>query len=235
MATRPSKPPALAPRLKLGDEVTRHLRDAIMSGEYAAGQRIRVEELASRLDVSTMPAREALTALAIEGLLESLPRRGYRVVKLTRQEIEDVFLVHAFVAGVLAERAARVMTPETVAKMRSMHVSVQHVAKLRISLSSRAARIEEVNFEFHRLVNRVPDSPRLRWFLRAATRYVPRHYYQSIPTWTDATVADHPAIIDALERHDAKLARRLMEQHITRAGQLVVEQFDAQGFWRSGE
>jgi DNA-binding GntR family transcriptional regulator len=229
VAARPKAP--LAPRLKLGEEVTRYLRDAIMSGEYAPGERIRLEELADRLDVSTMPAREALTALVIEGLLEALPRRGYRVVSLPQQDIEDVFRVHAFIAGILAERAAKTMTAEKIAALRALQAEAEAITTGDLPAEERAVKIEEVNFRFHATVNREPAAPRLRWFLRAASRYVPRHFYQSIPTWREATVRDHPEIIDALERKDGATARRLTERHIRNAGEMVVEHFAARGFW----
>jgi DNA-binding GntR family transcriptional regulator len=225
--------PRFVPRLKLGEEVTRYLRDAIMSGEYVAGERIRLEELADRLDVSTMPAREALTALVIEGLLEALPRRGYRVVSLQQQDIEDVFRVHAFIAGILAERAAKTMSREKIAQLRAMQVEAEQV-KADLSAEDRAVKIEEVNFRFHATVNREPAAPRLRWFLRAATRYVPRRFYLSIPTWRDATVQEHPAIIDALEKKNGATARRLVERHIQKAGEQVIEHFASSGAWHSG-
>lgn len=224
-------PVVFSPRPKLGDEVTRYLRDSIMSGDHPAGQRILVEELARSLEVSTMPVREALAALANEGLLEALPRRGYRVAVLSRQDIEDVFVVHSYVAGLLAERSATLIDPIALAQLRDMQVQTLQIARRRAAFATRAKQVEEINYRFHRLINRVPDAARLRWFLRAATRYVPRHFYQSIPSWVDATISDHPAIIDALERRDAMDARRLTEEHIARAGQLVVDHLAARGFW----
>jgi DNA-binding GntR family transcriptional regulator len=212
--------------------VTRFLRDSIMSGEYQQGTRIRLEELAARLNVSTMPAREALMAMVSEGLLEPLPRRGYRVVALQRQDIEDVFAVHAFVAGHLAERAAALIGKDDIAKLEDLQREAESIVKLRISKRERAVRIDAVNFEFHRLINQVAEAPRLRWFLRAATRYVPRHFYQAIPSWTDATVADHPKIIEALRHRNAAAARRLTEDHIRHAGRLVIEHLTGRGFWK---
>ena len=66
-------------RPKLGREVTRILRDAIMSGKFSPGQRMMVDELARQLGVSTMPIREALVTLAGEGLVDELARRGFQV------------------------------------------------------------------------------------------------------------------------------------------------------------
>jgi DNA-binding GntR family transcriptional regulator len=91
-----------------------------------------------------------------------------------------------------------------------------------------ARRVEELNFKFHRTINHVPDAKRLRWFLRASTRYVPRRFYETVPGWTEATRDRHSAIIDALEARDAMTARRLMELHMLEAGRLVREHLDTQ-------
>lgn len=227
-------PAAIAHRPKLGEECARHLRDALMSGAFRAGQRLVVEELAQQLGVSAMPVREALIALANEGLVEVLPRRGFRVGRIQRRDVEDVFRVHSYVAGLLIEAAAGEITAPDLARLRELQDDIDEVAARGADGAAdgdRGPRIEQLNFLFHRTINRVPEAERLRWFLRAATRYVPRHFYEAIPGWVDATVQDHPAIIDALERRDAAEARRLMEAHVRLAGELVVAHLGQTDLW----
>ena len=217
-------------RPKLGDEVTRQIRDAIMSGTYVASEKLVLEELASQLSVSTMPVREALVTLAHEGILQVSPRRGFRVAMLRRQDIEDIFRVQAFVAGVLAERAAGKIQDQEILRLSRIREKVDTLAAKGYTDQSRA-KIEDLNFSFHHSINHIVDSPRLRWFLRAATQYVPRHIYEAIPTWTDLTVVDHPRILEALQARDARLARRRVEAHVMHAGMHVVENLQARGFW----
>jgi DNA-binding GntR family transcriptional regulator len=225
-------PSRLPERPKLGEEATRYLRDALVSGAFQPGQRMAVEELARQLGVSAMPVREALVALANEGLLEVLPRRGFRVARIRRSDIADVFRVHAFVAGLLAEAAAPVITPETIGELERIQMEVAHLSRQGLRLEERSPQVEELNFLFHRTINQVPDADRLRWFLRAATRYVPRHFYESIPGWLETTVHDHPELIAALESHDAATARQIAERHVARAGELVVAHLTTRGIWR---
>jgi len=207
---------------KLGEQVTRYLRDALVSGVFRGGSRLRIDELSTQLGVSTMPVREALITLANEGLLEMLPRRGFRVAPMRQNDIRDSFKVHAFVAGLLAEEAARVIGGETIRELREIDASTAAIVRRSTKIRERSAAVEQLNFVFHRRINWIPDAGRLRWFLRAASRYVPRHFYEDIPGWIDATVSDHPRIIDALEQHDGAQARALMEEHVHRAGELVL-------------
>ena len=191
-----------------------------------------VEELAKQLGVSAMPVREALVALANEGLLEVLPRRGFRVARISRRDILDVYRVHAYVAGLLAEAAAPLITDETIAELRRVQREVDRLSRQKLRLAERSARIEELNFLFHRTINQVADAERLRWFLRAATRYVPRHFYEAIPGWVETTVHDHPDIIEALASRDPARAREVVERHVAQAGEQVVSHLTTRGLWR---
>lgn len=223
--------PRLKLRSKLSDEIAGHLRDDIMSGHISSGQRLALQPIADRLGVSTMPVREALVGLANEGVVKVLPRRGFRVAAVRRKDIEDVFRIHAYVAGQLAEAASLTIGRETIEQLYRIQEDIDRLSHFKLSKVQRAKQIEQRNYEFHRLINRVPEAERLRWFLRAATRYVPRHYYEMIPEWIDVTVADHPAIIRALEEQDASRARDLMVEHVARAGELVITKLASQGFW----
>jgi DNA-binding GntR family transcriptional regulator len=222
------RPLAHLGRKKLGEETTRYLRDALLSGQYATGERMAVHQLADSLGVSTMPVREALVTLANEGLLEVIPRRGFRVAPMVVRDLEDSFRVHAFVAGLLIEEAAPIIPAATVAELRRIQDSIMETFGSGLEGIQLARRVEELNFKFHRTINHVPDAKRLRWFLRASTRYVPRRFYETVPGWTEATRDRHSAIIDALEARDAMTARRLMELHMLEAGRLVREHLDTQ-------
>lgn len=223
----------LATRPKLGEEATRYLREALMSGVYPVGHRMAVDELARQLGVSTMPIREALVALASEGLLQVLPRRGFRVAGIGPQDVDDIFQIHAFIAGMLAERAARTIERSAIEELRQIQSQIEGLMRQKLALSDRASRVEELNFLFHRIVNHSTDSERLRWFLRATTRFVPRQWYEAIPGWLEATVDEHPAIIEALERHQAARARNLMSRHVSHAGRLVVSELTRRGTWKA--
>jgi DNA-binding GntR family transcriptional regulator len=224
---------SLAGRPRLGEEVARALREAIMTGVFRPGDRLAVEDLASQFGVSAMPVREALVVLASEGIVGGVARRGFRVAQIRRRDFEDAFSVHAYVAGLLAAAAAEQITNFELDRLRSIQEQIVDVSTGRAPTpgSTAAQKVAELNYEFHRTVNRIPDADRLRWFLRAATRYIPRRFYDEIPGWLDATVAEHPALLDAFERHDPAAARALTVAHVSRAGALVVAHLAKIGYW----
>lgn len=86
------------------------LREMIFSGALQAGQALRQEEIARQLGLSRLPVREALNRLATEGLVELKPRRGFFVVALKRDEIEDIFDMRAMLEARAGQLAAEQTT-----------------------------------------------------------------------------------------------------------------------------
>lgn len=89
-----------------GKSVIRVLRDMILSGEFRAGERLAEIPTAERLGISRTPVRIAFRALAQEGLLEKLPRRGYQVRNVTQAQIVDSVEVRGVLEGLAARQAA---------------------------------------------------------------------------------------------------------------------------------
>ncbi len=224
----------LALRPKLGLEVTNKIRDAIMSGGYEPGRRLVVDDVAHQLGISAMPVREALVALANEGLLDALPSRGFSVGRIARQDVKDIIELHAFVAGLLAERAALVITEIELERLEHVQLALEGVAQDGHDREHRS-QIGDLNYQFHRTINKMVDADRLIWFLRAVTSYVPRNVYEDIPGWSALAVTDHPGIIEALARRDTHMARELTERHVTASGEMVIEHLATLGFWMNPE
>jgi DNA-binding GntR family transcriptional regulator len=81
------------PRQSLRDLVLNTLRDAVIQGEFAPGQKVPEDELAAQLGVSRTPVREALRILEYQGLVETHPKKGTYVTKMEPQDVLDGLLV----------------------------------------------------------------------------------------------------------------------------------------------
>ena len=211
--------PQVATRPKLGLEISDHLRQALLSGKFERDQHLVLEDLAAQLGVSIMPVREALIGLANEGLVKALPRRGFRATPLSPGDLEDIFELHAHIAGILAARAAKVITEEQLEELRAMHAKFESLSGKRMTKAI-ASELNGLNDNFHRLINKVASGDRLRWFLKSTSLLIRRDFYQASDDWIEATLKDHPAIIDALERRDAKRVQALMDTHLKQGADL---------------
>ena len=81
--------------LLLRDVVFKTLREAILKGDLAPGERLMEIKLANQLGVSRTPIREAIRKLELEGLVVMVPRKGAEVAKITEKDLRDVLEVRA--------------------------------------------------------------------------------------------------------------------------------------------
>ncbi len=102
----------LSENASLVNRVADAVRQAIMDGEIAPGERLSVPEIARRLGVSRTPAREALLLLERDGLVEARPRLGVVVLRGDQQNLKELFELREALEGMTARLAARAMTAE---------------------------------------------------------------------------------------------------------------------------
>lgn len=219
---RPS--PMVDQRLQLSERVAAYVREAIMVGDLRATEYLRTEHLASHLGVSATPVREALMILHSEGAVRWEPRRGYRVLPITARDVSDLFEVQAFIAGELAARAAGILTAEDVARLRATHAELE-----RAFAEGQQERVERLNHDIHRTINRAAGTGRMTSLLSLTVQYVPRNYYGRVPGWADASAHDHDAVFDALQAGDADAARTAMGEHVRHIGRLLADHLRATG------
>lgn len=97
--------------------VYERLHDAILNGIFKPGQVLRQEDIAAKLGVSRSPLREALSRLEAVGIVTSRPHRGYTVISLDPQQVEEVFDLRCLLESELARRAITKRTEADVAEI----------------------------------------------------------------------------------------------------------------------
>jgi DNA-binding GntR family transcriptional regulator len=202
---------------QLSHRVATYVREGIMVGQFPAGEFLRTESLAADLKVSATPVREALMILQSEGSVRWEPRRGFRVVSVSDQDVRDLFQVQAFIAGELAARAASELDAQAVAALRDLQGKLADAAD-----RGDVAAVDRVNHEIHRRINKSSSSPRLTALLNQTVQYVPLRFFGTIDGWSHASAHDHSPIFDALEARDGDAARKAMSEHIVHIGHLLV-------------
>lgn len=213
-----------APGRHLTGEVAKQIRLMIMSGRVGGGERLRTEHLAQSLGVSATPVREALMTLAGEGMVRFDPGKGFSVIPLRRQDILDVYGVQAHLSGELAARAASMIGAEDIGRLEMMQDGL-----VRAVDAGAFGEAQRIDFEQHRLINKVPEAPKLAWMLGLTLRYVPFEAYADIPGWPAAGRDDHAAVFAGFRTGNPLTARDAMRAHIRHAGDLLIDLLDQQG------
>lgn len=195
----------------LRDEVLHTLRQALVTGGFAAGERIREVELAARLGVSRGTLREALRHLEQEGLVVTNPHRGTFVVNPTPEEIIEIFGLRIALEAYAAEEAAKLITPGELDALQQVIDDLGSLA----GVSTLAPRLE-LDFHFHELLLEAADNARLLhvWAelcgpLRVLLAAVSKPFLN-----THAVCDQHQHVVDALRRRDGVAAREMLTKHL---------------------
>lgn len=197
----------------LRDEVLATLRQALMGGGFAAGERIREVELAARLGVSRGTLREALRHLEQEGLVVTNPHRGTTVVNPTDEEIGDIFGLRIALESYAAEQAAQVATPEDLDALQAVADDFNALSSTgRATLAPRLG----LDLHFHQLICEAGGNPRLlrTWTELCAPIRLLLSALDAPFMNSDNVVDQHQQIIDALRDRDAAAARAILIDHL---------------------
>jgi DNA-binding GntR family transcriptional regulator len=202
---------AAIPVRSLHDEVIARLRDMIVEGEFAPGQRIPERELCLRFGISRTPLREALKVLAAEGLIDLRPNRGAAVAPLTVAELEATVEVMTPLEELAGRLAAARAGDAAIAEIRALHYQMlAHHARGELSPYFR------LNQAIHRAIVQASGNATLAATYGALNARIRRFRYManlSRERW-DGAVAEHNRIIDALAARDGERLGRLLAEHL---------------------
>jgi DNA-binding GntR family transcriptional regulator len=207
---------AIQQRAQLRDEAATYLRDLILSGQAKPGTLVRLGPVATRLEMSLTPVREALLLLAQTGWVVQEPNKGFRVARFEERDILDSYFVNRMLAGELAARAASRIDDDAVAALETLDGRIQ------AATSDDLEAVQRWNTEIHRAIYDAADAPRLKFFVEGASLFVPRNFWGNIPGWLEHNRQGHANIIEALAAHDPETSRALMEHHIDDSGRLLA-------------
>ena len=212
-------------RKQLPEEVASYVRELILSGSVRPGEFLRMEPIAEAVGVSNTPVREGLLLLRSEGFVKLVPRRGFMVASFGAQDVRDIFWVQAQLAGELAARAAKRITPEQLESLERIVAEYDDaIAK------GDEDRLPDLGHAFHREVNLAADSYRLALLLGSVVKQLPNSFYATIEGMVANTRGAHPQILDALRKRQVRKARSLMEQHILERADHLASMLEERDF-----
>lgn len=207
-------------RRSLHDELVVRLRDMIVEGEIAPGDRIPEKDLCARFGVSRTPLREALKVLASEGLLTLSPHRGAHVARLTVNDIEEMFPVIGALEALAGELACARLDEETLAEIRALHYQMV----LHYQRGDRSAYFK-LNQAIHEKILACAGNRTLTALHQSLSGRVSRARYQanmSAARWVQA-VNEHEAILAALEARDGGGLSAILRRHLANKAETVKE------------
>jgi DNA-binding GntR family transcriptional regulator len=199
------------------------IRESILTGRYAPGERLIETRLAAEFGVSRTRIRDALARLHTEQLVSPAPNRGLVVRPLSSRDIEEIYALRLLLEGFAANVAATNITIRELDELRESHNRMSELAHSidEFSENNRLPKIRSVtdlNNEFHQLIQRASRNSRLQALLHTivSVPLVFQSFYWYSGRELTESCAEHGEIIRALEEHDGSRAEQLMKRHITR-------------------
>ena len=193
------------------------LRDLILGGSIPAGAKLGEADLASRLDVSRTPIREALSRLAAEGLVELVPNRGARVAHWTDEELEQIFELRLRLEPYAVGLAVPRLTDSDLDDLDTLAKRMQELGKP--GRGQDLDGIVQLNRQFHRtLINRAAN-PALASTLLAVTHasVVNQNFHNYSPAALARSLSHHVEIVSAARAGNAQWADSVMRSHLYNA------------------
>ncbi|MFI1373486.1 GntR family transcriptional regulator [Streptomyces longwoodensis] len=214
---RPGVPRPAVQRSSVRGQVLDALRTALVAGDLTPGEVYSAPALGERFGVSATPVREAMQQLALEGAVEVVPNRGFRVVRRGARELAELAEVRALVEVPVMLRLARTVPAERWAELRPLAE-----ATVRAAASGCRATYAEADRAFHRAVLALSGNEQLvriaedlhrraQWPLVGGVRGG-RERAELI-----ADAAEHGALLDALVGRDLDVVGALVREHFTGA------------------
>jgi DNA-binding GntR family transcriptional regulator len=205
-------------REPLGSQIASALRRDIFLGRLLPGTRLAQAELCTEFGTSRMPVRDALRELTFDGTVISDGARTVVVAPLSRSDLIDSFRIEGLLNGLAARLATPLATAEDFEVLTSLHKQM-----LASSKASKHEQMAQLNWQFHRHINKLAGSRKLLSTLRVVSLDVPRDYLIRMPEWATKSNKEHAQIIAAMKARDSAKAESLMEAHLTESGKGLAD------------
>ena len=201
-------------RSSLTDQVTENLRRAILDGTIKAGQRIIEEEIAASMQTSRGPVRDALIQLEHEGLIFRERHRGAMVVRLSAEDVEEVWNLRVALENLALRYAIDRASDTDVAALERIVEELSACLKTDFSL----AKAVDLDLKFHEELLNISRQKRLIAFWQTLKPQIwflifSRNVFDEAGFPRDTDVW-HTEMIDVIRRRDLEAGARHLKTHL---------------------
>lgn len=197
---------AAGPTQRIVDSIT----TAIIERRLMPGTKLAEQQIADIFGVSRTLVRQALNLLSRDRLVTLEPARGAFVAQPSVQEAHQVFEVRSMLEAAMVKQLCTAITDAQVAELRQ-HIRLEAAAVARTDVSGRTRLLADFHVVLARMLGNQVLAELLEDLLTRSSLIA--LMYQSSHS-AEHSQAEHVAIVDALERRDARAAVRLLESHL---------------------
>jgi DNA-binding GntR family transcriptional regulator len=194
----------------LREVVSDAIRQMIIAGELAPGERLFEDRLAEQLGVSRNPVREALRALEGTGLVEVVPRRGAYVSRFEPDRARQLLELRSVLESYAAEMAARNRTDDDLMAMREC---IEHGRKA--TAENDVVLAAGYHRDFHKLIEHASKNEYLEPAVAPLRHQTEMVFSMLVDTRGVTGWDEHERILEAIEHQDVEAARHSTMHHMS--------------------
>lgn len=209
-------------------QVAEYLREGIMTGEFARGQKLKQAEIAKRLEISITPVREAMKLLEAEGYIHVSAHRGAVVAPFQIERVDELFQLRLAMESRLTLAATKLLTDRDLEELIAIDDALRRAAGHKEFESIRRG----YNYRFHFRLYQCADLPQTLHFTRVAWAKYPFDMIGVLPNRGEQVLNEHDAIMEGLRARDARATMRAMQRHIEYGHRLFKANY---GLWAGRE
>lgn len=197
--------------LSLTSKIFNILREDILNGRYAEGEKMVEAKLAEDLGVSRTPVREALKQLELDGLVENIPNRGVVVLGISLQDIEDIFEIRSAIEGISARWAVDRITNEELMALKDTYELMEFY-----TFKKDVDKFAELNTKFHEIIYKATKSRYLEQVLKDFQYYMKKTRIKSLRVEgrMHDSLAEHKVILEAFLARNKEEAQNSLTIHV---------------------
>ena len=206
--------------LPLRDVVFNTLREGILYGLLPPGLRLMEIQLAKQLGVSRTPVREAIRMLELEGLVNTIPRKGAEVAEITEKDLHDVLEVRCSLEELAVELACKSIQKE---QMEALQKNLRKFKQLlRVG---NATALAECDVCFHDIIIQSTNNKRLFQLLNNLREQMYRYRLEYLKDSSahQHLYQEHEAIVTAIQNHNIEDAKKIIREHINHQYEDVIQ------------
>ncbi len=211
---------------QLGEAVFDILLETIVTGQMSPGESLPINEISDELGVSNTPIREALNMLENQGIIEKIPYRGYKIREFSEKEVGDIYETRIALESFGCRLAAKRIDRENKNKLQGLQNKIENL--LENSPEEDLDQYKITHKELHETIIKASHNSQLKdiydgishltTFLASLLAiYTSRHH---------EAVEEHRMIVNAIVNGNQEKAGRIMEEHIEKSRELIIERWD---------
>lgn len=204
----------------LSQRVYKVLKEMILKGELKSGQKLVQDELAERLGVSRTPLLTAMSKLEREMLVDTIPRKGAFVRKLSGTEFVHIYDIRMRLEPLGALEAAQQATDEMVTRLNSL---AEEFSRL-VESSEDNGEMKEADYRFHMHIMEMSGN-QLLYDILSSFNIVLVANLEGLLKEPQRSAQQHKAICRAIRRADPEEAEQAMFHHLLESRQTLIDRY----------